>query len=90
MGKGALTFKNPPKMVKIPSKRHVSGFQMMGFFLQNDLGIMKNVLSWCQGVATLSKVHATLSKVHTTLDEVHATLSKVHTTLLTLVTLRCK
>jgi hypothetical protein len=73
MGRGALTFKNPPKMVKIPSKRHVFDFQMMGFFLQNDLGIMKNVLSWCQGVATLSKVHISL-------DEVHATLSKVHTT----------
>jgi hypothetical protein len=43
-GHGALTFKNLQKMVKIPSKRHGSGFEMMGFFLQNDLGIMTNVL----------------------------------------------
>jgi hypothetical protein len=43
-GEGALTFKNFKKMVKIPSKRHGSDSQMMGFFLQNDLGIMKNVL----------------------------------------------
>jgi hypothetical protein len=68
-GKGGIDLQNPPKMVKIPSKRHVFGFQMMGFFLQNDLGIMKNVLSWCQGVVTLSKVHATLSKVHTNLTK---------------------
>jgi len=44
MGRGALTSKNLQKMVKIPSKGHGSSSQMMGFFLQNDLGIMKNVL----------------------------------------------
>jgi hypothetical protein len=45
------------------------------------LGIVTNVLSWCQGFATLSKVHATLSKVHTTLYKLHMTLSKVHVAL---------
>jgi hypothetical protein len=79
--KGALTFKNLQKMVKISSKRHGSSSQMMGLFLQNDLGIMKNVLEWFQRVMKLSKVNATLIKVHTTLDKVHATFNKVHTTL---------
>jgi hypothetical protein len=43
-GQGALPFKNAPKMVDFSSKKCVSGLEMMGFFLQYDLGIMENVL----------------------------------------------
>jgi hypothetical protein len=39
------------------------------------------MFSWCQGVATLSKVNVTLGKVHMTLATVHVTLNKVHTSL---------
>jgi len=43
MDRGVSPFINSPKMVKFPSKRHVSGLEMMGFFLQHDLRIMGNV-----------------------------------------------
>jgi len=55
MGRGVLTSKILQKMVKIPSKRHASDLQMMGFFLQNDLGIMAKVISWCQWWRHLAK-----------------------------------
>jgi hypothetical protein len=44
MARGALPFKNAPKMVYFSSKKCVSGLEMIGFFFQYDLGIMKNVL----------------------------------------------
>jgi hypothetical protein len=42
MGRGAPPFINSKKVVDFPSKRHVFGLEMMGFFLQHDLGIIKN------------------------------------------------
>jgi hypothetical protein len=44
MAREALPFKNAQKMVDFSSKKCVSGLEMMGFFLQYDLGIMENVL----------------------------------------------
>jgi hypothetical protein len=67
-------------MVKIFQEKGVFCLQMMGFFFQYDLGIVK-MFSWCQGVVTLRKVNVTLGKVHTTLATVHVTLNKVHTSL---------
>jgi hypothetical protein len=43
MDRGATPFINTQKMVDFPSKRHVFGLEMMGFFLQYDLGIIENV-----------------------------------------------
>jgi hypothetical protein len=43
MARGVPPFINAQKMVKFPSEKHVSGLEMMGFFLQYDLGIMENV-----------------------------------------------
>jgi hypothetical protein len=34
-------FINSPKLVEFPSKKHVSDLEIMGFFLQYDLGIME-------------------------------------------------
>jgi hypothetical protein len=44
MAKGVLPFKNSPKMVDFSNKKCVSSLEMMGFFLQYELGIMKSVL----------------------------------------------
>jgi hypothetical protein len=43
MDRGVPPFINAQKMVEFPSKKHVSDLEMMGFFLQYDLGIMENV-----------------------------------------------
>jgi hypothetical protein len=43
MERGVPPFINAPKMVEFSSKKHVSDLEMMGFFLQHDLGIMENV-----------------------------------------------
>jgi hypothetical protein len=42
-GQGGATLHKCPKMVEFSSKKHVSDLEMMGFFLQHDLGIMENV-----------------------------------------------
>jgi hypothetical protein len=44
MAKGALHLKHSPQMVDFSSKKCVFGLEMMGFFLQYDLGIMENFL----------------------------------------------
>jgi hypothetical protein len=43
MDKWVRPFINAQKMVEFSSKKHDFGLQMMGFFLQHDLGIMENV-----------------------------------------------
>jgi hypothetical protein len=43
MSKGALPFINAQKMAEFPSEKHIFGLEMMGFFLQYDLGVMENV-----------------------------------------------
>jgi hypothetical protein len=42
----SLPFKKAQTIVDFASKRCVFGLEMVGFFLQHDLGIMKNVLLW--------------------------------------------
>jgi hypothetical protein len=41
MARGALPLKNAQKMVDCSSKKCVFGLEIMGFFLQYDLGIME-------------------------------------------------
>jgi hypothetical protein len=41
---GVPPFKNAQIMVDFSGRKCVSGLEMMGFFLQYDLGITKNVL----------------------------------------------
>jgi hypothetical protein len=53
--KGTPPFINAPKMVDFPSKRHVSDLEMIGFFLQHDLGIMENVLNGVNDLQHLEK-----------------------------------
>jgi hypothetical protein len=43
MAMGVLPFKNAEKIFDFSSKKCVSGLEMMGFFVQYDLGIMENV-----------------------------------------------
>jgi hypothetical protein len=49
-GKGGDTLQKFPKNRRFSSKKCVYGLEMMGLFLQYDLGIMENVLLWFQGV----------------------------------------
>jgi hypothetical protein len=44
MTRGCYPSKIPKTMVDFSSKKCVSGLEMMGFFLQYDLGIMENVI----------------------------------------------
>jgi hypothetical protein len=49
---GAPSFINAPKKVDFPRKRCVFSLEMMGFFLQYDIGIVKNVFMVSRGFDT--------------------------------------
>jgi hypothetical protein len=55
MDMGAQPFINPQKMVDFPTKSCVFGLEMMGFFLQYDLGVMENVFHGVNGLLNLEK-----------------------------------
>jgi hypothetical protein len=55
MSRGLPPFINASKKVDFPSKKHVSDLEMMGFFLQHDLGIMGNVFHGVNKLQHLEK-----------------------------------
>jgi hypothetical protein len=50
MGRGAPPFIKCPKMVDFSKKKVCFDLEMMGFFLQYDLGVMENVFHGVKGL----------------------------------------
>jgi hypothetical protein len=50
MAMGAPPFINSHKMVDFPRKRCIFGLEMMGFFVQYELGVMENVFHGVKGL----------------------------------------
>ena len=55
MTRGVPPFINAKQMVNFRIKKCVFGLEMMGFFLQYDLGVMENVFHGVEGVRYLEK-----------------------------------
>ena len=55
MDRGAPPFINAQKRVKFSKKKVCVDLEMMGFFLQYDLGVMENVFHDVKGLRHLEK-----------------------------------